>query len=164
MNPSAASSQLCGQVHLPLCASVSPSVKRGHHSDNNFMLALGAAQARPLPWACCLCLPDSLLGAPHPSPPHRRHSQPGRSGKHSVVCSRLSGSSEPQMWAEWAAARRAQAGGWGDCTPPDPPLQHRAPSGGGSGWHSQTGRRTCLGRWGGPSLLTVLPGLSSVLE
>lgn len=82
---------------------------------------------------------------------------PGAPGKHSVVCSRLSGSLEPQMWAEWAAARRAQAGGWGDCAPPTP--------------HSSTGHPVGVAvggthRWeeGASPLLTVLPQLLVPLE
>lgn len=43
---------------------------------------------------------------------------------------------------------RAQAGGWGDCTPPTPHFSTGHPAGGGGGWHSQTGRGSCLGRWG----------------
>lgn len=78
--------------------------------------------------------PHCLLGAPRPLPPRRRHSRPGHSGKHSVVWSRLSGSSAPQMWAEWAVAGRAQAGGTGH---PRPPTAARVLGEGGGRRHSR---------------------------
>lgn len=160
-SPSAASPRLCGRVPSRLCASVSPSIKRGASRypimDGSSPSAPSDAGVRPPPWSCLLCLPDSPLRGSRPFPPRRRHSRPGRSGKHSVVCSRLSGSSEPQMWAEWAAAGRAQAGDWGDCAPPGPPPQRRAHAGEVAG---STHRWAC---GGGPPLLRALPGLPSAL-
>lgn len=70
----------------------------------------------PPAWPCSVF----QLGLPPSSVPQH---PAGRSGEHSVVCSRLSGSAEPQMWAEWAAAWRARAG---ETATRDPALQFGA--------------------------------------
>lgn len=108
--------ELMGVVRYWLCLRFSVCKVGGHDGDPfSPLCCLGPP---PLPGPAFCVSPTFFSGVPRPSPPHRRHSRPGRSGKHSVVCSRLSGSSVPQMWAEWAVAGRARAGGWGDYVPP----------------------------------------------
>lgn len=86
-------------------------------------VGVSSSDAAPMApaWPCSVF----QLGLPPPSAPQH---PAGRSGEHSVVCSRLSGSAEPQMWAEWAAAWRARAG---ETATGDPALQFGA---GGGGW------------------------------
>lgn len=114
----------CGQ-RVVLHGSISEFFSVFHSIPVSCVWGCGCQQIRCCPvaptWPCSV----SQLGLPPPSVPQH---PVGRSGEHSVVCSRLSGSAEPQMWAEWAAAWRAQAG---ETATRDPALHSGA---GGGGW------------------------------
>lgn len=63
------------------------------------------------------------------------------------------------MWAEWAAAGRAQAGGWGDCAPPTPHSSTGHPVGEAVGGTHRQEEGPAWADGGGPPLLIALPGL-----
>lgn len=113
---------------------------------------------RPGPAFCVSPTLFSGLPALPPSPPTFPAQALGETFRGLQQTARLLGASDVgRVGGGPAGAGR----GPGRLRTPRPPLQRRAPSRGGSGWHSQTGRGTNMGRWGRPAPAYGPPGLPS---